>query len=79
MTIPGFIKKKMKVIWLSGLFTNKSSQYRNPDNRGLGFFSRLSGTFPGPSHPDNQGPNECFLLPFLLDPERIHILSYSYY
>ena len=32
------IYKKFQVIWLSGLFTNKSSQNRDPDNRGVGFF-----------------------------------------
>ena len=32
------ICKKFQVIWLAGLSTNKPSQYRNPDNGGLGFF-----------------------------------------
>ena len=32
------IYKKIQVIRLSGLFTNNSSQYHDPDNRGLGFF-----------------------------------------
>ena len=37
LAIPRF-KKKSQVIWLSGLFTNKSSQYSDPKNRRLGFF-----------------------------------------
>ena len=53
--MPEFIKK-FQVIWLSGLFTNKSSQNHDPDNRGVGLFFQLSGTFSGPSHPDNRGP-----------------------
>ena len=54
LAIPGFIKK-IQEIRLSGLFTNNSLQYHDPDNRGLGFFSRLSGTFSGPGHSDNGG------------------------
>ena len=57
------IYKKFQVICLSGLFTTKSLQYRDPDNRGLGFFFRLSGTFSGPSHPDNRGPTVDGFLP----------------
>ena len=39
------------VIRLSGfLLMNPRNVYRDPDNRGLGFFFRLSGTFSGPSH-----------------------------
>ena len=33
-----------------------SSTLRNPDNRGLGFFFQLLGTFSGPSYPNNRGP-----------------------
>ena len=36
---------------LSGLFTNKSSQYRDPDNRGLGFCFDYRE-----HHPNNRGP-----------------------
>ena len=53
LAIPGLIKK-LQVIRLSGFFTNESSQYRDPDNQGQGFF-QLLGTFSGPSHSDNRG------------------------
>ena len=55
LAIPGIgIDKKFKVPWLLGFFTNNSSQYHNPDNQWLGSFL-LPRTFPGPSHPHNQG------------------------
>ena len=38
---------------LSGLFTNKSSQYRDPDNRGLGFCFDYRDGFSVHSHPND--------------------------
>ena len=40
---------------ITGIFTDNSLQYHDPDKQGLGFFFDTTGTFSGPSHPDNQG------------------------
>ena len=45
----------MNFIFAPSDFFGYCVQYHDPDNRGLGFFFRLSGTFSGPSHPGNRG------------------------